>query len=82
MVAVHHLLCGDALLACTDGDRHAVLVASADEHHFLMLQSEVTHIDVGRYIDSGEVSDVHSTVGIRQGGSDGCALEFVLFHNI
>lgn len=31
VVAVDHLLGGDAFLAGTDGDRHAVLVASADE---------------------------------------------------
>ncbi len=78
MVAVHHILRRDALLAGAYGDGHSVLVAAADEQHLLSLKTEIPRIDVGRDIDSGQVADMHRPVGVRQGRGDKCTLEF--FH--
>ncbi len=80
MVAVNHLLYGDTLLACTDSNGHAVLVATANKHHLLFLQSQVAHVDIGRHIDTGKVPDVHTTVGIRQGSRNCGTLEMLFFH--
>ena len=57
-----------------------MLIASADKHHFLFLQSQITHVDVGRHIHSGEMADVYSSVGVRQGCRNGGALEMSFFH--
>lgn len=65
---------------CADSDGHSVLVASADESNVLFLKSEIAHIDVCRHINSGQVADVHSAVGVRQGGGYGGALEMFIFH--
>ena len=69
MVAVHHLLGGDALLAGANGDGHAMLVATAYKQHGFALQAEIADIDVRGYIYACEVSDMHGTVGIGQGCS-------------
>ena len=79
VVAVDHFLHGDALFPGTDGDGHAMLVGTADEEHFLLFQTEVAHVDVGRYIYAGQVPDVYAAVGIRQGRCDQSTVEF-LFH--
>ena len=57
-----------------------MLVATADEHHFLFLQSQIAHIDVCRHIHSGEVADMHSAIGVWQGGGHGGALKILIFH--
>ena len=46
VVAVNHLLRGDALLARAYSDGHTMLVASANKDHILLLQAEVSHVDV------------------------------------
>ena len=74
MVAVNDILRGDAFLAGTDGDGYTMLVASADEQHVLLLQSEVAHIDVGRHIDTCQVANVYAAIGVRQCSRHGCAL--------
>ena len=79
VVAVHHLLHGDAFLAGTDGNGNAMLVASANEKHIATLQAQITHINVCGDINSGQVAYVYGTIGIRQCRGHGCSLE-ILFH--
>ena len=79
VVAVYHVLWSDAFFLGADGDGHAVLVRTSDEHHLLLLQPQVAHVDVGRHIHAGQVSDVYATVGVGKCRRDGGALEF-LFH--
>ena len=81
VVAVDHILRGDALLAGTDGDGHTVLVASADEHHVFFLQAKVAHVDVGRHIYTGQMAYVNTAVGIGKGSRDGGPLIVFLFHS-
>ena len=81
VVAVHHLLHRAALLAGTQRDGHAMLVASADEEHRLALEAQIAHVDIGRHIHAGQVTNMHAAVGIRQGGRDQSSVEF-LFHSI
>ena len=80
MVAVHHVLWRDALLAGPDGDGHSVLVAAADEYHLALLQSEVTHVDVCRHVDAGQVANMYAAVGIGQRCGHRSTLEMFLFH--
>ena len=80
VVAVHHFLGRAALLACADGDGHAVLVGAADEEHLAALQAEVADVDVGRHVDAGEVAYVYTAVGVGQGCRHQRAGKFVLFH--
>ena len=82
MIAVYHLLNRDAFLACADCYGHTVLVATADEHHFLLLQAQIAHVDVCRHIHASQVADVYSTVGVGQSRCHGGAFELVLFHYI
>ena len=80
VIAVYHLLHGDALLACTDSNGHTMLVASAYKHHLFLLQAQIAHVDVGRHIHTSQVANVHTTIGIRQSSRDGGAFKFVFFH--
>ena len=79
MVAVYHFLYGNALFTGTDGHGYTVLIATADKHHVLLLESEVTYIDVGGNVHASQVADVYTTVGIRQRGRNGGTL-VILFH--
>ena len=78
MVAVNHLLHGDAFLFCTDGYGNPVFVRPTDEQHFLTLQAKIAYVDVGRHIHTCEVTNMNTSVGIRQGGSNQCSFKF--FH--
>ena len=66
MIAIDHLLGRDTFFACTNGNRYTMFVASANEQHFLTLQTQITGINVRGYIHSGEVTDMHRTVRIRE----------------
>ena len=81
VIFVNYVLRSAALLTRFDGDRHSVLVASADIQHFFTPHPEVAYIDVGRDIYSGQVSDMNRAVGIRQRAGYQCSL-VVLSHNL
>ena len=82
VVAVHDFLHRAALFAGTDGDRHAVFVAAADEEDVAALQTQIAHVNIGRHIDTGKMPDVHTAVGIGQGGGDEGTIEFLFAHRI
>ena len=59
MIAVHHVLRGDAFLLGADGDGHSVFVGAADEDYIFLFQSQVADINVGRNINACQVSDMN-----------------------
>ena len=77
VVAVHHFLNTATFLAGTNGYGHTVLVRTADEEDIAVAEAEIAGIDVGGDVDTGEVADVHTAVGIGQGGGDEGSLEFI-----
>ena len=77
---VYHVLRTNALFSCPDRNGHAVFVATSDKHHVLFFQSHVSCVDVGRHVNASQVSDVHATVCVWQGGCDGGSLVLFLFH--
>ena len=66
MVAVNDLLSRDAFLFCSDGYGNPVLIGTAHEHHLLLLQTKVSHIDIGRYVNSCKMTYVYSAICIWQ----------------
>ena len=80
VVAVHHLLHRDALFLRADGNGHAVLVASADEHNLTSACAKIACVDVGRHINPGQMPDVHRPVGVRQSRCD--CVSFIFSHNL
>jgi hypothetical protein len=80
VVTVDDILRRDAFLACTNGNGHTMLVASTDKHDIFLLQSQVADIDVGRHIDTSQVSDMYTTVGVWQCRRHGGTLILFLFH--
>ena len=82
MIAIHYLLHRYALLLCTYGNGYAVLIATANEYYFAVLQSQIAHVDVGRHVNACKVSDVHAAISVWQSGSNGCSLIVFLFHLI
>ena len=66
MIAVHDVLWGDALLAGTNGNGYTMFVRTANEHHVLLFQTQVAHVDIGRDIDTCQVTDVYTTISVRQ----------------
>ena len=77
MIAVHHVLRGDAFLLGADGDGHSVFVGAADEDYIFLFQSQVADINVGRNINACQVSDMNRAVGIRQCRGHGGTFEFL-----
>ena len=82
MIAVADILRCNALFLGTQGDRHTVLITTANEDHFLLLESQIAHIDVGRNVHSCQMSNVNATVCIRQCSGHRGAFEFLFFHLI
>ena len=80
MIAVNNLLYCDALLAGTDCNRHTMLIRSSDEHNIFLLQSKIAHIDIGWYINTCQMTDMHTTVCVWQSGSYGSTFILFLFH--
>ena len=80
VVAVDYLLHGATFFACTDGHGHTVLIGTADEEDFLLAQAEIAHIDVGRNVNTSQVTDVYTAVGIGKGGSDESSIENLIIH--
>ena len=80
MIAVHHVLRRYALFPGSDGDGYAVFITATDEDDVFLFQAQVAHIDVGRHINSSQMTDMNSTVCVWQGRRNGCPLEFFLLH--
>ena len=80
MVPVHHILRRTSLFPGLYGDRHPMLVRAADEQDILSPHPEIPHIYVRRDIDSGKMSDMHRTVGVRQSACHKCPTEIFVFH--
>ena len=80
VVAVNHLLRGDALLARAYSDGYAMLVATADENNVLLLEAKIANIDIGWHVNTCQVADMHTTVSVRQCCGYGGTFEILLFH--
>ena len=78
VVAVNDFLHSNTLLFRTNSYGYTVFVRPTDEKHFLALQAKVAHVDVGRHIHTCEVTNMNTSVGIRQGGSNKRSLK--IFH--
>ena len=80
MIAVAYVLRGDSFLLCTDCDWHTVLVTTTDKDYLTLLQSEITHIDIGWNIHTSKVSYMYTTISVWQCRRNRGALEFLFFH--
>ena len=80
MIAIHHILHSASLLLCTDGHRYTMLITPTHKHHLTSLQSQVSRIDVGRYIHASQMSNVYRSIGIWQRCRHSCSLKVFLFH--
>ena len=67
VVPVGEFLDGDALLLRLDEQRGAVLVGAGDHQHLVARHALVAGEDVGRHAESGDVTDVAGSVGVRPG---------------
>jgi hypothetical protein len=76
VISVYHILWCDTLLAGTLCHRYTVFVRTAHEEYLLALETEIAHIDVGRYIHTSQVTDMYRTVGIGQCRGYGRSLKF------
>ena len=79
MVAVHHLLDCDSLLAGTDGNRHTMLIRASDEQYVPTFQTQIAHINVGGNIDTCQMANMNRTVCVWQSGRNKGSFE-MLFH--
>ena len=80
VIAVYHFLHGATFFACTDGHGDPVFVRATDEEHFLLAQTEIAHVDVGRNVNTSQVTDVYTAVGIGKGSSDESSIESLIIH--
>ena len=83
MVFIHDFLRRNTLLSCFDGNGDPVFIRSPDEDHIFVVHSQETHVNIGGHIDSGQVSDMKRSVGVRECRGDRIALVtlFSCFHN-
>ena len=82
MISVANILRRDAFFLCTDGYRHAMLVAAANENYFALFESQIAHVDVGRHINARQMSYVNTTVGIWQSRRDGGSFKILFVHSL
>ena len=80
MIAVTYILRRYTLFFGTYGDGHAVLVAAADKYNVFLFQTKITNVDIGRDIYTSQMAYMNTSVGIGQGGGNGCAFKLFLFH--
>ena len=80
MVAVAHILRRDTLFLGPQGDGNTVLIAAADEDNLLLFESQIAHVDVGRHVDSRQMTNVNAPVGIGQCRRNRGAFELLFFH--
>ena len=78
MVAIHDILRRDAFLLGTKRDGHTVLIGATNHQDLLTLQAEITCVNIGRHINTRQVSDMHRTVGIRQSRCYQCSFKMFL----
>ena len=64
MIAVYYILRCNPFFFGTDGDGHSVFVGAADKDHVFFFQSQIADVDVGRYVNPCQVSDMNGAVGI------------------
>ena len=67
------------MLPGLDGDRHTMLVRTADEEHVFPSHPQISDIYVRRHVNTGKMTYVHRSVGIRKRTSHQCSL-VILFH--
>ena len=78
MVAIHDILRRNAFLLGTKRDGHTVLIGATNHQDLLTLQAEITCVNIGRHINTRQVSDMHRTVGIRQSRCYQCSFKMFL----
>jgi hypothetical protein len=69
VVAINHLLRGDAFLIGPDGDGGAVGVAARDHQDFVALKAVIAGKDVGAQVAAGDMTKVKWAVGVGPGHS-------------
>mgnify|MGYP007068610274 CR=1 FL=1 len=67
MIFIHYLLWGNAFFSGLDGDGHPMFVGTSDKYDFLAPGAQITGINIGRHVDTGQVANVNGSVGIGQG---------------
>ncbi len=80
MVAVANVLRCHAFFFSSDGDGYTVFVTASDEDNVIALQPKIAHVDVGRHINTGQMTDMHAAIGIRQCCRDKRALIILMLH--
>ncbi len=78
MIFVNDILGADSLTFSRNGNRHAVLITSADIKDILPTHSQIPDVNVSRHINSGQMSYMHRSVGIRQRASNKRSFKFVV----
>ena len=80
MIAVANILWSDTLLLCTDSNWHTMLIATANEDYVLFLQTKIAHVDISWHINTSQMTNVNTTICIRQSSGHSGTLKFLFFH--
>ena len=78
MIAIDHLLGGNALGAGAQHDRHPVLVGAADVDYIALFQPAIAGKDIAGQVSPGQVPQVDRPVGIGKGA--GNHISFLISH--
>ena len=70
VVAIHDILGSDSLGSRLERDGDPVLVGAANKERLLALETQIAGVNIGGYVHSGQVSDMHRPVGVGQCRSD------------
>ena len=81
VVTVYYILRSDSFFLGTDGNGHTVFIGTSDEEYVFFLQSQVTDVDICRYVYTGKMPDMDRAVGIRESRGY-CGSFKLLFHVI
>ena len=71
MVLVYNLLGCDAFIFSFDGNRNAVFIASTYKKHIFTFHPKIPHINIGRDVTTGQVSDMYGAICVWKRGGYG-----------
>ena len=65
MITVNNILRSHSLFLSLDGNGHSMLIRTTDKYYFFSFLPQIAHLNIGRNINTGQMTDMHRPVSIR-----------------
>ena len=75
VITIDNILRGHTLFLRLNRDRHPVFIRSPDKCHILTLFSQISHVNIGRHVNTRQMTDMHGSIRVRQSRGNQISLE-------